>query len=77
VLDTLAEFGQSGATHELTVNCRAAGSFGFSTVDRPSLSWFDVNGNRYLVEHEASRIRICPVDRAGLERRVAAGLSRT
>jgi hypothetical protein len=77
VLDTLAELGQSGATHELTVNCRAAGCFGFSAADRPSLSWFDVSGNRYLVEHEASRIRISPVDRACLERRVATGLSRT
>lgn len=75
VLDALAELGRGEATHELTVNCRAAGSFGFSTADRQSLGWFDAGGNRYLIEHEASRMRVSPVDCAGLKRRIAAGLS--
>jgi hypothetical protein len=76
VFPTFAELGQGGAaTHELTVNCQAAGSFGFSTAGHQAMGWFDANGSRYLIEHEASRIRIGPVDRAGLERRIAAGLS--
>jgi hypothetical protein len=75
VFDTVPEPGQGAATHELTVSCRAAGSFGFSTSGCLSMGWFDANGSRYLIEHEASRIRIAPVDHAGLERRIAAGLS--
>jgi hypothetical protein len=75
VLDTLTELGRGVATHELTVNCRAAGSFGFSTADRPSVCWFDANGHRYLVEREALRIRVGPVDCGGLEERIAVGLS--
>jgi hypothetical protein len=74
VLDTLAELGRGEATHELTVNCRAAGSFGFS-ANRTSVGWFDAGGDRYLIEHEASRMRVGKIDPAGLERRIATGLS--
>lgn len=73
VLDTLSELGRGA--HELTVTCRAAGCFGFSITNRPSVTWFDADGNRYLVEREPSRLRIGQVDHAGLERRIRTGLS--
>lgn len=62
--------------HGLASHCRVAGRFGISTGDGEPMpvlvTWFDIDGVRYLMVRERSRLHVGPADHAEIERRVRA-----
>jgi ESX secretion-associated protein EspG len=62
-------------------HCLVAGRFGISTGDGEPVpvlvSWFDLDGVRYLMVREGARLHVGPADHAEIERRVCALLPAT